>query len=331
MLETVKTYGIPKEQWLDLSTGINPQGYSVGNIPPEIWQRLPEENDGLEKAAEQYYGKCQLEQGFIATPGSQWGIQQLPILRKKLLGCGRVLLPKLGYQEHRHAWEVHNFRCEFYHEAPRPEQLESCDVCVVINPNNPAGWQQNKSQLIAYQKQLKDRDAWLVLDEAFVDTDLSESLLPLSGFENVILLRSLGKFFGLAGLRVGFFFAHKKIVHEAKQMLGPWAVSGPARFVAMAALKDIQWQSETRERLYKNSCRLQGILETSLGRKVVGPALFKTVFVEYAEKLYNFLCQQGILIRLLDDKTGVRLGLPLDEPESWTRLESALCDFAENV
>src|SRR5690606_22076033 len=71
-----RRYGIPLSDWLDLSTGVNPEGWPVPAVPPEVWVRLPEEDDGLERAASAYYG-CD---SIFPVAGSQAAIQALPAL-----------------------------------------------------------------------------------------------------------------------------------------------------------------------------------------------------------------------------------------------------------
>lgn len=336
LLEAVKQYGIPKEDWLDLSTGINPYAYPVSDIPPDIWQRLPEENDGLEDAVANYYGKPISGQDFLVTPGSQWAIQQLPLLRQKLFGGGKVLLPKLGYQEHQYAWRKNGFDCDYYLEEPSQEQLENCDVCVVINPNNPAGWFADKEQLIAWQKKLQLKDAWLIVDEAFIDSlknisgrSEGKSLLSILVGDNVIVLRSIGKFFGLAGIRSGVLFSSHLIVNELKNELGPWAVTGPSRWAAKQALLDLAWQEAMRDKLSKMAKKLSQLLEANLNTSTAGSSLFKTVFIKDAEAVHKALCHKGILVRLLDDKSGLRFGLPQDTARNWTRLDMALASISD--
>ncbi|MFL0796216.1 MAG: threonine-phosphate decarboxylase CobD [Cellvibrionaceae bacterium] len=341
LLQAVERYQIPKSDWLDLSTGINPYSYWQGNqvseIPNDVWQRLPEEGDGLEYAIAHYYG-INYQANCLPIPGSQWAIQQLPLLRRIVNAHDspreKVLLPALGYQEHHHAWQKAGFLCEHYHEQPTSAQLESCSVLVVINPNNPAGWRIDQKTLSAWQEKLAERKSWLVIDEAFIDAEPEQSVLPWLRdeshcFENVIVLRSLGKFFGLAGLRMGVVFSQREIISGLKEVLGPWAIPGPTRWVAKQALQDQSWQRGMRRKLPSMANKLSSMLEDIFQAPVVGSSLFKTVFLENAEMLHHRLCQRGVLVRLLDDKSGLRFGLPEDIEENWLRLDCALRESVE--
>ena len=97
LLRAAQHYGIPLTDWLDLSTGINPEVYPVRAIDPACWNRLPEDDDGLEAAAAAYYGNDRL----LVLPGSQAGIQALPAtFRPLVIACVSPL-----YEEHPQAWE----------------------------------------------------------------------------------------------------------------------------------------------------------------------------------------------------------------------------------
>ena len=159
-------FNIPRDKWLDLSTGINPSGYSLDTIPADIWQRLPEDDDGLESIAVDYYG-CK---NLLVTPGSQWSISRLPHwCRAQGNNKDIVLLPELGYREHYQAWQMAGFNCEYYSDKPTAKQLENCSALLVINPNNPSGRLLDKEQLLQWRQQLNSTGAWLIVDEAFID------------------------------------------------------------------------------------------------------------------------------------------------------------------
>jgi hypothetical protein len=97
--QAAQRYGIPLADWVDLSTGINPQAYPVPPLAPEVWQRLPETDDGLEAAAAAYYGSTHL----LPVAGSQAAIQALPAC----FASGRVITLAPTYAEHPHAWRGH--------------------------------------------------------------------------------------------------------------------------------------------------------------------------------------------------------------------------------
>lgn len=298
-----RRWGIPRADWLDLSTGISPWPYPLPAVPAEIWQRLPEEDDGLEEAARDYYGTDHL----LALPGSQAAIQTLP----RLFPPGRVAMPAPLYAEHPAAWRAAGHTPVDWHEA--------ADYAVVCNPNNPTGAVLARAALRERAGQVR----LLVVDEAFIDAEPGESLAG-DGGENIVVLRSLGKFFGLAGARVGFAIAAPDLLERLRENLGPWAVSHPARWAARLALADRDWQAAQRARLATASRRLADLL-ACLGAPT-GCGLFRHVSLPRAAALHDALARRGILVRLFDNPPalpGLRLGLPAAETD-WQRLESTL-------
>jgi cobalamin biosynthetic protein CobC len=321
--KAAEQYGVPLEAWLDLSIGINPNGWPVGNIPPEAWLRLPETEDGLERVALQYYGASHL----LPVAGSQAAIQALPHLRAQ---C-RVGIFKPSYAEHAHAWQRAG------HEVGTWKTLEEAqcfDVVIVANPNNPTGTFYSAEELLALHATLSDKGGWLIVDEAFIDAyEEDTALMPQTLSANcerdgLIVLRSLGKFFGLAGARVGFVLAPQGLCDKLREWLGPWTISGPSRQVAKEALDDVGWQKETRQRLAQSAERLGNLL-IQYGLHVEGKtALFQWVKTEEAVELHDQLARRGILVRLFHLPLSLRFGLP-GSTEGWERLENALSEVTQ--
>ena len=307
-----ETYGIPLGDWLDLSTGINPQGYPVPPVPADAWLRLPEDDDGLEAAAADYYGSAEL----LPVAGSQPAIQLLPaVLRGE-----RVSLLAPGYAEHAHAWRERGA------VAVGADEIDAAvahsDIVVLVQPNNPTGVHFGRERLLEWHTRLARRGGWLVVDEAFIDTTPAQSLVPLAGADGLVVLRSVGKFFGLAGARVGFVFAPGSVRAALAERLGPWTLAGPARWAARHALADRAWQTQARAALLTAGERLQALLETH-GLPACGPALFKLVATPDAARLHAAFARRGILLRLFETPQAVRFGLPSDEA-GWARLAAAL-------
>ncbi|MDH0098608.1 aminotransferase class I/II-fold pyridoxal phosphate-dependent enzyme, partial [Pseudomonas sp. GD04158] len=192
-------YGIPLEDWLDLSTGIAPYGWDLPPVPAQAWARLPEINDGLEAAARDYYGAASL----LPVAGSQAAIQALPRLRTHS-NVG-ILAPT--YAEHAAAWRREGHRITKLSEGSVHRALPQLDVLLVVNPNNPTGRLIEPARLLDWHDELAERGGWLVVDEAFIDCTPQHSLAAYSDMPGLIVLRSFGKFFGLAGLRLGFVLA----------------------------------------------------------------------------------------------------------------------------
>lgn len=310
--EAARRYGIPLARWIDLSTGINPHAYPVPAPPPDVWRRLPEDDDGLEEAARRYYADAPL----LPVAGTQAALRLLP----ELLPGQRVTLATPTYGEHLAAWRP---------RAPRQQpvatlehRVDDSDIVVVCNPNNPCGTRFARSRLLDWLRRLRARNGWLVVDEAFIDTEPHDSLVTHAGQPGLVILRSPGKFFGLAGARAGFVFAPPDMLAALAQRLGPWSVSGPARHAVRAALDDRAWQTAMRSRLAAQAARLAALL-TAHGFSPHGTTLFKYVATPRARALADALARHGILVRAFDHPSALRFGLPGDETE-WSRLATAL-------
>ena len=339
-------YGIALEHWLDLSTGINPKGWPVPPIPAWVWSRLPEDEDGLEAAARAYYGADHL----LPLAGSQAAIQALPRLRPP---CQvRILAP--SYAEHAAAWRQAGHQVEdlgaedlggidfavtpLREPASQARHLPAairgldpaCNVLVLIHPNNPTGARFPLDRLLDWHRQLAAREGWLVIDEAFMDLTPEQSLCPLTGRPGLIVLRSLGKFFGLAGVRLGFACAWPELLQDLHRLLGPWTVNAPGRWLAKAALADGDWQAATRRELTAASDRLGALLCRHGLEPSGGGGLFQWVLDPQARQRHEALARQGILTRLFEAPLSLRLGLPGREAD-WARLDQALSRSGRGV
>jgi len=324
--DAAERWGIPRSGWLDLSTGINPVGWPVPVLPAEVWQRLPEADDGLEDIIREWSGASPAA-ACVPVPGTQAAIMALPRLRKP---C-RVGIPVPGYREHGHRWRHAGHRIiPVGAEQTRggfsgcdDRWLDQLDVLVWINPNNPTGEIVPPSTLLRWQQRLQKRGGWLVVDEAFMDATPAFSLCTHAGRPGLIVLRSLGKFFGLAGVRAGFVLADNQIAERLRQMLGPWGLSGPARYVMGKALTDEGWQRETRTSLQRNAGSLREVLQKAGLTPMGGSALFQTVRTDNPKILADQLAAQAVLVRVFDQPGMLRFGVTADEMQL-RRLTEAL-------
>ncbi len=311
-------YGIPFSEWLDLSTGINPDPWPVPSLPPALWQRLPENEDGLIQAACIYYGAPTLQ----PVAGSQAAIQALPVLRPRTGHVG-VLTP--AYAEHAHAWRRNGHNVIPLASDALVDALPVLDVLVVVNPSNPTGERFAPATLLDWHARLAARGGWLIVDEAFLDAAPEWSLAPYGDRRGLIVLRSLGKFFGLAGARVGFVLAAPDLLAALSERLGPWTVTGPSRLVATLALEDHAWQKIARARLIQDTQRLATLLSEHGLEPSGGTALFQWVQTPWASRLHERLARRGVFTRFFADPLSLRLGLPGNETQ-WRRLGAALVD-----
>ena len=316
-LDVARTlFPLAPEPWIDLSTGINPVAYPIGPMLADVWTRLPEAADlaRLERIASARY-RAPLGAAIVAAPGTQAIIQTLPRL------CSGEDVRVLGrsYGEYAHVFEIAGARVR---TVPTLETLAGADVAIVVNPNNPDGRLVSIEALLA----LAGRVGTLLVDEAFMDA-LSQSLVPLLPSPRIVVLRSFGKMYGLAGLRLGFAVVSPERASRLREMLGPWAVSGPALAVGTAALADDKWLAASRARLKTDGARLIALLRRAGATDRGGTPLFRLVAHPAAPALFEALASHGILTRPFEgEPTWLRFGLPGSEAQ-WTRLDRALLAF----
>jgi cobalamin biosynthetic protein CobC len=298
------------QPWIDLSTGINPLPYPVADLPADAWSRLPShdaEQALIASAARRY--RCEANQ-LVAAPGTQALIQVLP----RLVAHSRVAIVGPTYAEHELNWRRHG------HDVAVVASLEAADadVVVVVNPDNPTG------RLLPTQALRGLAARLLVVDEAFIDLLPGEASLAGKLPDNAIILRSFGKTYGLAGLRLGFAIAAVPLAQRLREELGPWAVSGPALAIGTTALADDAWLQETGARLADDGRRLDALL-TSAGFTILGGTpLFRLASHPKAQEKVEDLARQGIHVRAFGHQpTWLRFGLPGGD-EELRRLSAAL-------
>lgn len=286
-------------------------------VPPEAWSRLPEPDDELEDAARAYYGA-----EALPVAGTQAAIQALPRLRAR----GRVGVIGPTYAEHAQCWRACGHLVIELDAESCTQRLDAFDVLVLVQPNNPDGARISRSQILDWHARLSARGGWLVLDEAYVDARPQDSLARDAGRAGLLVLRSPGKFFGLAGARVGFVLGDAVLRQRLRETLGPWTLAGPSRWVATAALRDEPWHAAQRARLADASGRLHEQLTQAGLAPQGGCALFQWTRTPRAAQLHEQLAAQGILTRHFAQPSGLRFGLPGHEPD-WQRLRAALMDL----
>ncbi|WP_448569278.1 threonine-phosphate decarboxylase CobD [Thalassotalea ganghwensis] len=324
----INKYQIDESDWLDLSTGIAPISYPIPQLDISVWQKLPQINPSTLESARNYYGYKPL----VMTSGSQEVIARLPYLYQPPSKQDVIVhLPERGYKEHAYAWQQAGFQLKYYQRGlPSLDTLTPSSVLVVINPNNPTGEFFTPDELSQYQQKLAQLNGLLVVDEAFIDTfDTSQSLCSKPLFQNTLILRSFGKFFGLAGIRIGFLIASQQWCERFLSRQSPWQVNGPAQAIAAKALTDVNWHQSQRRRL----ALLKKMLLTTLAKalpsscikSIGGTSLFQSIQFHQgviATKLHHLLCLQGIYCRLCDEQDALRFGLPMEH--QLQRLDIAL-------
>jgi len=305
-------FGGRAEDWIDLSTGINRLPYPVGEVSARAWSALPSraEIDALHQAARHAY---RTSAPIVALGGAQAAIQLLPQLAPRGRAC--ILAPT--YNEYAGVlsavgWDVH--------EVSELDALAGADLAIVVNPNNPDGRCLAPSDLLA----LLPRVGRLVVDESFADAVPQLSLASQADRQGLLILRSFGKFFGLAGLRLGFALGNAADVAKLAAASGPWPVSGAAIAIGSRALRDDAWAAATSARLARDCVRLDEMAREQGWALVGGTSLFRLYETRDALAAQEKLARGQIWSRVFArNPTWLRLGLPGSEAE-WSRLAEVL-------
>lgn len=297
----IAKWGGTRDGWLDLSTGINPVPYPVGDFPSDAWTALPDKGaqEALIAAARTFW-KVPDDLAILAAPGASTLIARIPALAP----AGRVDIPTPTYNEHAAAFEAQGW--QITSDAP--------DARVLVHPNNPTGRLWSAQDMTA---------PLMVIDESFCDICPEASLVEEARKPGRIALKSFGKFWGLAGARLGFAIGDPALIAKLADFIGPWAVSGPALSLGAQALRDEAWASETRARLAEDAKRLDTLLEARGAKVVGGTDLFRLYDVDDAAVWLDKLARNHVWSRIFPySKTYLRLGLPA--PDRWAQLEAAL-------
>jgi cobalamin biosynthetic protein CobC len=299
-------HGGARADWLDLSTGINPVPYPVADVlaclAPDAWTALPDgaAQDALTEAARAHW-LVPRGAALLAAPGASALIARIPALCPP----GRVVIPGPTYNEHAAA-----FAAQGWHVA----QQGTGGARVAVNPNNPDGRTWRAEELTGTGAALT------VIDESFCDISPEASLIALADRPGVIVLKSFGKFWGLAGLRLGFAIGDPALLARLAESLGPWPVSGPALAIGAAALRDATWADRTRERLRIDAARLDAIMAAAGTGPGRGTRLFRLYDTDDAASWQKRLAGRRIWSRVFPySPRWLRLGMP--GPDGWTRLE----------
>jgi cobalamin biosynthetic protein CobC len=308
----IARHGGAAADWIDLSTGINRLPYPLPPPSDRALRALPgaEETAACAEAARRAYGASA---GCLPLAGAQAAIRLVPALRPP----GRVAILGPTYNEHAAAFAAAGWTVS---EVRDLAALRGADAAVVVNPNNPDGRRLPPEALV----DLAGAVCLLVVDESFADVDPDLSLCPRLGRPGLVVLRSFGKFFGLAGLRLGFALGAEAEVARLAEAAGPWPVAGPALEAGRIALADAAWAAATRARLAAGAARLDRLGLAAGWRLVGGTDLFRLYDVGDAAAVRAALARARIWSRIFPWSTGLlRLGLPGPEPE-WARLADGL-------
>lgn len=305
--------------WLDLSAAVNPHAYPIADYLPEVFARLPEEEDlrRLEEAAAAFYGIADAA-CIVAAPGTQALIQWLPQVSR----AGRVGILGFTYSEHARSWANAGADVK---TCARLDELAEMDAAVMVNPNNPDGRLVAAADLAELAAQLARRGSFLIIDEALIDfLPQDASLVSAAPMPAAIVLRSFGKTFGLPGLRLGFALGPAEFCAQLRTVLGPWPVSDAAIAIGCKAFADHAWLAATRARLAADAAKLDACLATAGFTLIGGTPLFCLAQHPNAATIFDHLARAGIWVRRFAERPDwLRFSIPRDEAEL-SRLDAAL-------
>lgn len=296
-------YGGARSDWVDLSTGINPVPYPMPAITADAWTALPDQaaRQDLIAAARRFWN-VPPDAAILPVPGASAAIAQIPTLAP----AGRVWIPAPTYNEHAASFVGAGWTVQ--------TDATGADAYVLVNPNNPNGHGWQASDL---------RGTLRIIDESFGEVTPDATLMDEVRKPNTLILKSFGKFWGLAGLRLGFVIGDPALIQKLTQMLGPWSVAGPALQIGTAALSDHAWADTTRQRLATDTHRLDAVMSRTGAQLVGGTTLFRLYDIPDAAAFQTRLANRHIWSRTFPyNPRWLRLGLPA--PDQWSHLEAAL-------
>lgn len=298
--------------WIDLSTGINRLPWPIPDLPGEVWQALPTQaaTGALRRTAADWFGTDPAR--VLPMAGASAPIRLMPRLRAP----GRAAIVGPTYNEHAAALRAEGWAVT---EVTGPQALAGADLGVVVNPNNPDG----RCWPPALLADLAADVGLLVVDESFADPRPDLSLIA-SAPDNVLILRSFGKFWGLAGLRLGFAVGAPALLARLAEAAGPWPVNGPALAIGAQAMADRDWARRTTTYHAEATLRLDLLAGRAGWPLVGGTHLFRLYRVPDALAARTALAGHRIWSRAFPwRRDWLRLGIPGAAPE-WQRLGAAL-------
>jgi cobalamin biosynthetic protein CobC len=292
-------WGGARADWLDLSTGINPDPWPLPDLPAQVWTTLPDRDaEAAFLDAARRFWAIPPDAAVLAVPGTSAAIARIPALAAP----GTVHIPAPTYNEHAAAFAAQGWTLG----------EKGATACVIVHPNNPDGrlWPDAPDAPLT------------VIDESFADLCPDLSLIARAARPGTLVLKSFGKFWGLAGLRLGLVAGDPALVGRLAALLGPWAVSGPALAIGARALADTAWADAARHRLAQDAARMDRLFAGTVDL-VGGTDLFRLYSGANAPALHERLARARILTRVFPwDPHMIRVGLPPEH--GWSRMQAAL-------
>lgn len=321
------TYSQAPQPWIDLSTGINPRSYPAPRARGLALNRLPDigELSRLEAVAAAAFGVGDPRR-VAATGGTEPALRLLPYV----LGQKAVAIAGPTYGSHADGWERAGVPSRVLADAELESAIADQTALLLVNPNNPDGRIVSRDRLRHLHDAVAARGGVLVVDEAFAEVSPESSVADIAGSgeaQQLVVLRSFGKFYGLAGLRLGFVVGAPGLSARIRGVIGDWPVSVDALAAGLAAYSDRDWAQRTRAQLARSARRLDGLLGRSGFEVVGGTSLYRLVRADDAPVRFERLASAGILTRPFQhDASLLRFGLP-GTADAWRRLNDALASW----
>lgn len=308
LADAISRHGGTVAEWLDLSTGISPFSLPLPQLTADVWRRLPEEADLISvcELARRHYGASLMP---VAVPGTQAAIQLLPWLTPD---ADQVAIVAPTYAEYERSYRRMDIAVEPVSTLDAAAGTRAHAV-ILANPNNPDGRETTRDDVFGFARAHRHR--LVIVDEAFADMRQDLTMTGAAGIEpNLVVLRSFGKFFGLAGLRLGFVFAEPSLAAILKERMGPWAVSGPALAIARHAFSRIDLIGELRGKIETAHAWTRSALNKACVTITGETALFFYCDVGDGAAMREALASHKVLVRAFDHSPSrIRIGLAPDE------------------
>lgn len=314
--EISRRYGIAEDKIIDFSANINPLGYptfakvtairefdSILNYPDIA-------SFDLVSALSEYHGID--GDHILAGNGSTEFIYWLPMVFRP----GKALIVAPAFSEYERGLRVINSQVSYCYTEEKTgftvdtsalcsRLREGFDILYFCNPANPTGVLTSKDELCKVIACAMKSGTIAVVDEAFIDFVEEESIKKeIFRFSNLIVLRSMTKFFGIPGLRVGYLMASTQCISKIREVKPPWMVNTLGQKVAACAVLDSDYIRDTRRYVTIGRKVLRDSIDGTPGLKTYGSSA-NFVFVSMDRQrlglnstgLRDRLIQEGILIR----------------------------------
>ena len=301
--DAINVYGGNESDWIDLSTGINPDCYPIPKILDADWRNLPTFTE-IEKLESLIKFEFNTISSVMLTPGSQLAISLLPILFKKQ----KVGILEPTYNDYFLSFKNAGFKvCS----CKNLQELFKSKIAIIVNPNNPDGKNYQIKDLLLLSKKV----SLLIVDESFIEASEASSIISYINKKtnNIVVIKSFGKLYGLAGLRLGFIFSGESLINRFKKIFSFWPVSKVSIKIASKAIKDKKWMISSQKKLKKKAYILDEIMKSINFELIGGTNLFRLYSTPNSISSQRLLAKQFIWSRIFSySNKWLRLGIPSD-------------------